>query len=98
MQAQIRILSDQGHSIRRIARILRLSRKTASKFEAGCEKKGADAGQILADFLGADMSDGSAADAFWGLVKTNLQAGKVRLIFLADRIPTELQRIVTSYE
>ena len=28
MQAQIRILSEQGHSIRSIARILRLSRKT----------------------------------------------------------------------
>jgi hypothetical protein len=65
-----------------------------SKFEAGCEKRGADAGQILADFLGADVSDGLAADAFWGLVKTNLQAGKIRLIFLADKIPTELQRIV----
>jgi hypothetical protein len=32
MQAQIKILSDQGHSIRSIARILRLSRKTVRKF------------------------------------------------------------------
>lgn len=32
MQAQIRILSDQGHSIRSIARILRLARKTVRKF------------------------------------------------------------------
>ncbi len=32
MQAQIRILSDQGHSIHSIARILRLSRKTVRKF------------------------------------------------------------------
>jgi transposase len=32
MQAQIKALSAQGHSIRRIARILRLSRKTVRKF------------------------------------------------------------------
>jgi transposase len=32
MQAQIRILSGQGHSIRSIARILRLSRRTVRKF------------------------------------------------------------------
>jgi transposase len=32
MQAQIKALSEQGHSIRRIARILRLSRKTVRKF------------------------------------------------------------------
>ena len=32
MQAQIRILSEQGHSIRRIARILRLARRTVRKF------------------------------------------------------------------
>jgi len=32
MQAQIKILSEQGHSIRRIARILRRSRRTVRKF------------------------------------------------------------------
>ncbi len=32
MQSQIKILSEQGHSIRRIARILRLSRRTVRKF------------------------------------------------------------------
>jgi transposase len=32
MQAQIKALSEQGHSIRRIARILRLSRRTVRKF------------------------------------------------------------------
>jgi hypothetical protein len=32
MQAQIKTLSEQGHSIRRIARILRLSRRTVRKF------------------------------------------------------------------
>ena len=32
MQTQIKILSEQGHSIRSIARILRLSRRTVRKF------------------------------------------------------------------
>ena len=32
MQAQIKTLSEQGHSIRRIARILKLSRKIVRKF------------------------------------------------------------------
>lgn len=31
---------------------------------------------------------------FWENVETNLQAGKVRLIFVSDKIPDELQRIV----
>jgi hypothetical protein len=33
-------------------------------------------------------------DAFWLDAKTNLQAGRIRLIFVADQIPAELQRIV----
>lgn len=32
MQAQIKTLSEQGHSIRRLARILSLSRRTVRKF------------------------------------------------------------------
>jgi hypothetical protein len=35
-----------------------------------------------------------SAEAFWARVKTNLQAGRVRMVFVADRIPPELQRIV----
>ncbi len=33
-------------------------------------------------------------EEFWQKVKTNLQAGRVRLIFVSDEIPTELRRIV----
>jgi hypothetical protein len=33
-------------------------------------------------------------DNFWQNVKTNLQAGRVRLVFVADHIPTELRRVV----
>lgn len=34
------------------------------------------------------------AESFWQRVKTNLQAGRVRMVFVADRIPPELQRVV----
>jgi hypothetical protein len=34
------------------------------------------------------------AEAFWQSVKTNLQAGRIRMLFVADRIPPELRRVV----
>ncbi|GJM21266.1 MAG: hypothetical protein DHS20C15_11810 [Planctomycetota bacterium] len=33
-------------------------------------------------------------DEFWADVKTNLQAGRVRLVFVADEIPPELARVI----
>jgi hypothetical protein len=45
---------------------------------------------VLAEFLGP-VDDPSA---FWQQVKTNLQAGRVRLLFVADVIPPELKRVV----
>src|SRR5262245_820198 len=65
-----------------------------SKFEAACENRSENPSQVVVDFIGADSTDESAVEAFWGVVKTNLQAGRIRLVFLADKIPTELQRIV----
>lgn len=50
-----------------------------------------DAEQDLTDFLG-DL--GFDPEEYWRKVKTNLQAGKVRLIFVADEIPPELRRVV----
>jgi hypothetical protein len=40
------------------------------------------------------LGDDADRDAFWQLAFTKLRAGEVRLLFVADRIPTELQRIV----
>jgi hypothetical protein len=33
---------------------------------------------------------------FWDRVKTNLAAGRIRLLFVADSIPSELKRIVSQ--
>ena len=60
-----------------------------AQFEANCTE-GANPDDILRDFLDSDTE----VDLFWQKVKTNLQAGKVRLIFVADEIPRELRRVV----
>jgi hypothetical protein len=64
--------------------------KIRGHFEAMCEESGTDAEQALTRHL----QDGPSAEDFWQLVKTNLQAGRIRMIFLADVIPAELRRII----
>jgi len=61
-----------------------------SRFEVRCEKEGLDSDEVLQEFL----DTGADPDEFWMAVKTNLQAEKVRLVFVADEIPSELQRII----
>ena len=63
-----------------------------STFETTCTVQGRDPAEELAAFLenGADND----FDTFWQRAKTNLQAGRVRLVFVADEIPAELRRIV----
>jgi hypothetical protein len=36
----------------------------------------------------------TTADAFWRQVESNLRSGRIRMVFVADRIPRELVRIV----
>ena len=60
------------------------------RFEVQCEKRGKTPEQELLETLGIDDDD----ETFWQKVKVNLQAGKVRLVFVADEIPSELRRIV----
>ena len=61
-----------------------------ARFEQDCQQRGADPAKELEIFLGPD----GGADEFWQRVKTNLQAGRVRMVFVADVIPPELRRIV----
>jgi hypothetical protein len=44
----------------------------------------------LSKFLGDEADE----EGYWQKVKTNLQAGKIRMLFVADEIPPELRRIV----
>ena len=64
--------------------------KIRAQFEANCEAQARDPEQELEELLGAEADP----EEFWQRAKTNLQAGKVRLVFVADEIPSELRRIV----
>ena len=59
-------------------------------FEARCERAETDSDSALSELLGTDGD----TEAFWQQVKTNLQAERIRLVFVADEISTELRRIV----
>jgi hypothetical protein len=59
-------------------------------FEAGSRERGEDPAEQLAEFL----EDNNDAEEFWQQVRNNLQTGRLRLLFVADHIPTELRRII----
>lgn len=59
-------------------------------FEQQCDARGIPADELLAETLGDEID----IEAYWLRVKTNLQAGRVRMLFVADVIPRELRRIV----
>ncbi|MBD2777926.1 hypothetical protein [Iningainema tapete] len=61
-----------------------------AQFQINCQRLGIEPEQVLREFLGTDTDQ----EQFWQLVKTNLLAGKIRLVFVADKIPLELQRVV----
>ncbi len=64
-------------------------RSIADAFEATCYAAGKDAKAELSRFLGE-----ADANGFWEQVDANFTAGRVKLVFVADRIPQELARIV----
>jgi hypothetical protein len=57
-------------------------------FETLCGDE--DPAKVFARVMGPDRE----LEAFWDSVKTNLQAGKIRLVFVADEIPSELRRVI----
>jgi hypothetical protein len=61
-----------------------------TQFEANCREQGRDPEQVFEGFLGSDANE----ERFWEQVKTHLQAGKIRLIFVADEIPIPMRRVV----
>jgi len=61
-----------------------------AEFEATSDKSSKEPDQVLQEFLGSDVS----LEIYWNNVKTNLLAGKIRMVFVADVIPKELRRII----
>lgn len=62
----------------------------AIKARVETERDISDASEAVAAQLGADIDP----DLYWKRVGTNLDAGRVRLVFVADVIPPELRAIV----
>lgn len=60
------------------------------QFETTQSAKGGDPADALRDLLGDEQD----VDNFWKRVATNLEARKVRLVFLADAIPKELRSLI----
>ena len=60
-------------------------------FERSCSEREIDPDKELADLLQDGDPD---ADGFWKQVVTNLDANRLRLLFVADDIPESLKRVV----
>lgn len=54
--------------------------------------KGLSLDTLLSEITGLDSED--EINSYWQTVERNLREGKVRLVFVADEIPRELQRLV----
>ena len=60
-----------------------------ARFNARCAKSGCDPADVFTAAMGE-----RDADSFWTQVHTNLEARRLRLVFVADAIPRELETIV----
>jgi hypothetical protein len=67
-----------------------------ARFERTCEIQDPkqDPTKTLADAFSIEYGSEDQVAAFWSRVKSNLQAGRIRMIFVADEIPVELARVV----
>lgn len=62
----------------------------ARDFEASCATRGEDPEMLLTELIENDEE----LELFWPRVAENLDAGRMRLVFVADSIPLEAQRVV----
>lgn len=66
-----------------------------TEFELRCAEANRPPEEVLDAHLSGDLTAAEdAIEQFWIDVKTNLEAGRIRLVFVADRIPSSLLRIV----
>lgn len=54
------------------------------------------ASAVMMKLLGLDSAESAATEmeAYWAKVEENLHDGRVRLLFVADRLPAELRRVI----
>jgi hypothetical protein len=61
-----------------------------ARFEEDCRQRGVNSEKEIEDLRGPE----AAGEDFWELIKTNLRAGRIRMVFVADLIPPQLRCIV----
>ena len=59
-------------------------------YQQRCSDDDIDPDETLQEFLDGDEE----VETYWQKVKTNLQAGKIRMVFVSDMIPPELARVI----
>jgi hypothetical protein len=59
-------------------------------YEGNCVARGVDPADGVQALIGPEGD----VEAFWASVASNLERGRIRMVFVADRIPAELRRIV----
>lgn len=63
-----------------------------SRFESRYGRESAT--ERVAELIGTDYDDHDSIQEFWEGVNTNLRAGRVRMLFAADKMPPELRSII----
>lgn len=63
-------------------------------FNERCSEEGLDPPAEIAAFLQSPPEEEAGEEVLWQRVRTKLQAGAIRLVFVADEIPRELKRVV----
>ena len=61
-----------------------------ANFEMTCQTANRDPEDMFRECFGSNVDE----ESFWQSVKTNLHAGRIRMLFVADEIPDELRRVV----
>lgn len=72
--------------------------KIREAFTATCLRNHLDETEVISNFVAdageQDAEIGELIESFWLRVQRNMQDGRIRLLFVADVIPTELRRVI----
>jgi hypothetical protein len=63
-------------------------------FDETCLSQGRSSEEVLGEFLESTQTENVDLEQFWKAFESNLRAGRMRMLFVADSIPRELQRII----
>jgi len=67
---------------------------SANELRDAFEKTCTALDQLPEEILASVIDEGENEEEYWRRVDANLRAGRIRMLFVSDRIPAELQRII----